>query len=39
MKKESNLDSILASVYQKIILKFGEPEAIEDDDRRKIVFL
>lgn len=38
MKKESNLDSILASVYQKIILKFGEPEAIEDDDKRKIVF-
>ena len=38
MKKESNLDSILASVYQKIILKFGDPEAIEDDDRRKIVF-
>lgn len=38
MKKESNLDSILASVYQKIILKFGEPEAIEDDDSRKIVF-
>lgn len=38
MKKESNLDSILASVYQKIILKFGEPEALEDDDRRKIVF-
>lgn len=38
MKKESNLDSILASVYQKIILKFGETEAIEDDDRRKIVF-
>ncbi|MDD6233760.1 MAG: flagellar biosynthesis protein FlhF [Lachnospiraceae bacterium] len=38
MKKESNLDSILASVYQKIILKFGEPEAIEDDERRKIVF-
>jgi flagellar biosynthesis protein FlhF len=38
MKKESNLDSILASVYQKIILKFGEPEAIEDDYRRKIVF-
>ena len=38
MKKESNLDSILASVYQKIILKFGEPESIEDDDRRKIVF-
>lgn len=38
MKKESNLDSILASIYQKIILKFGEPEAIEDDDRRKIVF-
>lgn len=38
MKKESNLDSILASVYQKIILKFGEPEVIEDNDRRKVIF-
>ncbi len=38
LKKESNLDSILASVYQKIILKFGEPAVIGSDDRRKIVF-
>lgn len=38
LKKESNLDSILASVYQKIILKLGEPEGIEDDGRRKAVF-
>lgn len=38
MKKESNLDSILASVYQKIILKLGEPNEIEDNDRRKVVF-
>ena len=38
LKKESNIDSILASVYQKIILKFGEPAVIEADDRRKIVF-
>ncbi len=38
MKKESNLDSILASVYQKIILKLGEPSEIEDNDRRKVVF-
>ena len=38
LKKESNLDSILASVYQKIILKLGEPECIEDDGRRKAVF-
>lgn len=38
LKKESNLDSILASVYQKIILKLGEPAVLESDDRRKIVF-
>lgn len=38
LKKESNIDSILASVYQKIILKLGEPKAIEDDGRKKIVF-
>lgn len=38
MKKESNLDSILASVYQKIILKLGEPVEIQDNDRKKIIF-
>lgn len=38
MKKEANLDTILASVYQKIILKLGEPQVIEDDERRKIIF-
>ncbi len=38
LKKESNLDSILASVYQKIVLKLGEPAAIEDNDRKKVVF-
>lgn len=38
LKKESNLDSILASVYQKIILKLGEPEGIENNGRRKVVF-
>ncbi len=26
LKKESNIDSILAAVYQKIILKLGEPK-------------
>lgn len=38
LKKESNLDSILASVYQKIVLKLGEPAIIEENDRKKVVF-
>lgn len=38
LKKESTLDSILASVYQKIILKIGEPKAISDSDKKKAVF-
>ena len=38
MKKESNLDSILASVYQKIILKLGEPATVAGDERRKLIF-
>lgn len=38
LKKESNLDSILASVYQKIILKLGEPDGIENNGKRKVVF-
>ncbi len=37
LKKESTLDSILSSVYQKIILKLGEPDCIADDDRKKVV--
>ena len=28
LKKESNIDSILSAVYQKIILKLGKPRAI-----------
>lgn len=38
IKKEANLDSILASVYQKIILKLGEPESIKIGNKRKVVF-
>lgn len=38
LKKESNIDSILAGVYQKIILKLGEPDTIKIGDRRKVVF-
>ena len=38
IKKEANLDSILASVYQKIILKLGEPESIKIGNKKKIVF-
>lgn len=38
LKKESNLDSILASVYQKIILKLGEPAVIDDNERKKVIF-
>ena len=38
LKKESILDSILASVYQKIILKLGEPKILENDDKKKVIF-
>lgn len=38
LKKESNLDSILASVYQKIVLKLGEPAVINESDRKKVIF-
>ena len=38
LKKESNLDSILAAVYQKIILKLGKPKTIEIGDRAKVIF-
>lgn len=39
LKKESNVDSILAGIYQKIILKLGQPKAIEIDEKLgKVVF-
>lgn len=39
LKKESNLDNILSGVYQKIILKLGQPHLIELDERKsKLVF-
>ncbi len=38
--KEAPLDNVLAAVYQKIILKLGEPVAIEtDSDKKKVIFL
>lgn len=40
LTKEAPLDSVLAAVYQKIILKLGEPAAIESGSgKKKIVFL
>ena len=38
LKRESNIDSILSAVYQKIILKLGEPKPIELGDKPKAVF-
>ncbi len=38
LKKESNIDSILAAVYQKIILKLGEPTSIDLGEKTKVVF-
>ncbi len=38
LKKESNLDSILSSVYQKIILKLGKPKTITLKEKTKVVF-
>lgn len=38
LKKESNIDSILSGVYQKIILKLGEPKPITLGDEQKVVF-
>lgn len=37
LKRESNIDSILAAVYQKIILKLGETRAIELGEKTKVV--
>lgn len=39
LKKESNVDSILAGIYQKIILKLGQPKPIEVEDKKsQVVF-
>ena len=38
LKKESNIDSILSAVYQKIILKLGKPKTIEMGDKAKVIF-
>ena len=39
LKKENNLDAILASVYQKIILKLGSTAAITLEDKKcKVAF-
>ena len=38
LKKESNIDSILSAVYQKIILKLGEPRTISLGDKPKVIF-
>lgn len=38
LKKESNIDSILAAAYQKIILKLGEADDIETGEKPKIIF-
>lgn len=38
LKKESNLDSILSAVYQKIILKLGKPRTITMGDKPKVIF-
>ena len=38
LKKESNIDSILAAAYQKIILKLGEADDISIAEKPKIIF-
>ncbi len=38
LKKESNIDNILSAVYQKIILKLGEPEEISLKEEPTVVF-
>ena len=39
LKKESNIDSIISAVYQKIILKLGEASLInEEEGKQKVVF-
>ena len=39
LKKESNIDGILAGIYQKIILKLGQPKVIETEEKKtKLIF-
>lgn len=39
LKKETNVDSILAGIYQKVILKLGQPKVLEAEDKKtKLVF-
>lgn len=39
LKKESNMDTILSGIYQKIILKLGQPYKIDMEDKvSKVVF-
>lgn len=39
LKKETNIDSILAGIYQKVILKLGQPKVLEAEDKKtKLVF-
>ena len=38
LKKESNIDSILAAAYQKIILKLGEADDINIAEKPKVIF-
>ncbi len=40
LRKETNMDTILAAVYQKIILKLGQIKTIHvEEDHQKVVFL
>lgn len=40
LNKEAPLDNVLAAVYQKIILKLGEPVVIEtQENHKKVIFL
>lgn len=39
IKKDTNVDTILASIYQKIILKLGQPKTITlNEEHQKVVF-
>lgn len=38
IKKDATLDNILSAVYQKIILKLGEPKKIEYDGKKKKIY-
>lgn len=38
LKKESNVDTILSGVYQKIILKLGQPYSIDETGKTKLIF-